>query len=1425
MVITMDLNTLAANLRTQATANSTIVLDSTVFSDALLNDIRTAFALAPDTNLTIAGVKPTDIPNPTANGALEITVGTAAVLNQSDVKIGLTFTAQGGTLQAIIVAIMPASWKFSDSFADLDIFPFHILKASNARFVFVTEEQPNYVWAGDSSYTINLKQGLNFLSQATFSNFPVIGSLLDTALDNISFKFYGPFAPTAEQQLPVGTLRAPFGASTFSVGVAPNALSLNNPAVAVRIGTATDDNPSQEIDMLIEADFQNALQVAVGIPMTGSTLDITTTPLPNQSSINNLIQSLPGGQNFTNYIPGELSNIFANVGLDNFSMVVAPTPEVTYLSLSISTLQPWNIISDVLVLENLSLQIQTVDPTDINWTRVFINATAEFLPNIFTGEFAFTVDMQKRASWEVSSVNGSYYGSVSLGKIVGEIIGSQSSVPSALNDIRFSDFGVNATRDTAGSPFSYSFYGSVETAFPILNRQLTSHLSLAVAESDSGHIINLNGGIVIGDEVFKIALDLGTPDSKLTARWTSTGKPLGFDDIANAFGWDSMPPLPEDMDPGLTDAEFTYDFTEGTVALSAHSVHYGQILFASLLTPDNSPNPNQRVYIFSLDVPLDLQLSALPLVGSKLPQEAQLGMNDLQIIITSAALSANDVTALNTLITDTLGDTPLIPTSLDEGLTFAAKLQMGTGSESVIVPLSDSDTSDSSNQPELDATGTSAMMLNAPAPSAATTTTQSAGAPDYQSGVNWFNLQKSFGPVYFDKVGVQYQDATLSFLINAALSAAGLTLSLEGLTVGSPLNRFSPQFNLHGLGIDYQNDAVEIGGAFLRTHVKKTDGTEYDEYDGTVIMKTEQFSLSAIGSYAELNGHPSLFVYAVLNYPIGGPAFFFVTGLAAGFGYNRLLIIPAIEDVAEFPLVAEAVTHAGGQINLETELTKLQQYIPPSIGDVFLAVGIKFTSFKMIDSFALLTFSFGSRFEMNLLGLSTLIVPTPVEGESATPLAEAQMALKATFIPDEGFLGVSAQLTSASYVLSRDCHLTGGYAFYSWFLGEHEGDFVQTLGGYHPSFNVPAHYPKVPRLGFNWRIDDHISITGGMYYALTTSTFMAGGFLQAVWEDGDLSAWFNIGADFLISWKPYHYDARIYVDMGVSYTFNFFGRHTISVDIGADLHVWGPEFAGNAHIHLWIVSFDVSFGGSTPALQPIDWQTFRTSFLPQNKDICGITVKDGLVKGSQVKNDMGVINPKHLSVVTNSVIPSNAVHIGHDYTTNELGQIGQISIGSMAVAEDNLKSVHTITIKRDGINCENDFAFTPVKKNAPAGLWGKELKPDLNGQAIIEQALTGFEVRPNKPPTPGETAAIDRRNLQYADPKIINDAFSLKTTNKFMPQTLDEQQRRQNIKSSIVSDATVNSRKELLQSLGVNVEIDLSDAVSDEFLIAPMIEA
>src|SRR5215217_1715115 len=110
----MDLNTLTANLRAQADATSTIVLNDKVFADeAVRTGIRSAFALSSGAHFTIKGVKASDIPDPGTDGVLTISAGKTSVFKQSDVPVRLTFTlGDGGTLHAIIVTEMDSSWEF-----------------------------------------------------------------------------------------------------------------------------------------------------------------------------------------------------------------------------------------------------------------------------------------------------------------------------------------------------------------------------------------------------------------------------------------------------------------------------------------------------------------------------------------------------------------------------------------------------------------------------------------------------------------------------------------------------------------------------------------------------------------------------------------------------------------------------------------------------------------------------------------------------------------------------------------------------------------------------------------------------------------------------------------------------------------------------------------------------------------------------------------------------------------------------------------------------------------------------------------------------------------------------------------------------------------------------------------------------------------
>ncbi|MCZ8049973.1 MULTISPECIES: DUF6603 domain-containing protein [unclassified Microcystis] len=1023
--------------------------------------------------------------------------------------------------------------------------------------------------------------------------------------------------------------------------------------------------------------------------------------------------------------------------------------------------------------------------------RTHFTARVSFLiEQVLIGLTAQYQDEQK--GWEFSGETGT--GQIipighlisTLGQHFGQVV-----LPNAIADLTIENLATSF--NTGAKDFTFT----CESQFPIDHQNIDITVNINILRQlDLSYKKHFDGHITIGSLKFALIFDTDQTSTKFLAAYHDD-QTVKVKDLIGYIDSQLKEDIPEGLEISLKDALFAY-----------------------------SKQPTSTNFLFGLNIDGGINLSNLPLVGQEFPKEQTIGVDDLQFLIANKDFTSSEITTFNNLIeqgtkipikdstANAYGAAEQI--ALPKGLNVAAKMQFGSQTNILALPIS-------SSTPQT------------PTPSQPTVIPSTTTPPS--DNATWFKIQKSFGPVHFERVGVQYKDAAIGFLLDASLNLAGLSLSLDGLAVNSPLNQFDPKFDLKGIGIDYKgSDTLEIGGAFLRT-----TRNGIDEYNGAAVIKfnvkAKTLNLSAIGSYAYFQGHPSLFIYAILDYPIGGPSFFFVTGLAAGFGYNRALKVPTIDQIATFPLVAEAVNPppaAGSNLDkaarLTGELTKLRDYIPPETGQIFLAIGIKFTSFKLIDSFLLLTVAFGNRFELNLLGLATLIAP-PNVGAGVPPVAEVQLALKASFLPAEGFIGVIAQLTPNSYILSQACHLTGGFAFYGWFAPNvHEGDFVLTLGGYHPLFKVPDHYPKVPRLILNWQVNSELYIKADAYFALTPSAIMAGGHLQATWNSGPLSAWFNAGADFLMSWKPYHYDISIYVDMGVSYTFHFFGTHHITVQLGADLYIWGPEFTGIAHIHLWIISFDVRFGSSaSQAPTAIDWNEFKTSFLPAADAICSITVQEGLVRkvNQDDKTDLGIINPKDFCLVTNSVIPAKKAVYTKDITLqDDQIQIAesntQFGISPMEVKSEQLTSDLTISITRDGKSLsseefDKDFTCIPLFKKVPIALWGESLTPSLNGNQFIENTLSGLEIKPKKQPEPGATQAINRRELQFSTTQI-NNACHWQTIGTFHEETTKD------ISSTIIDNAVNNTRENLLKALNLNSEeIDLSATIANNLLGSPKI--
>ncbi|WP_030315404.1 DUF6603 domain-containing protein [Streptomyces sp. NRRL B-3229] len=802
-------------------------------------------------------------------------------------------------------------------------------------------------------------------------------------------------------------------------------------------------------------------------------------------------------------------------------------------------------------------------------------------------------------------------------------------------------------------------------------------------------------------------------------------------------------------------------------------------------------------YLFGADLALTVDLSHLPVVGDHLGA-GEMGFDPLRLVAASAALASAEVTAVNGMLPDRVAKLP--DGDLSAGFLISGLLKLGALEKPLALPVAGS-------QP------------TAPVPDKSTQTTDSA---------LWYKVQRSFGPIHIQRVGMRYdhppgQGAELAVLLDASIAAAGLTLALTGLEAGVPLSdpAATPAFGLAGLDLAYAAGPVEIGGSFLKDTVE-FEGASYPAYGGAATIQTADFSIGAIGSYLQLPQGPSLFVYAFLDKPIGGPAFFFVRGLAAGFGYNRRLIPPAVDRLAEFPLIADVVGGGSPATDVGGQLARLNDSLPPSPGDIFLMFGIRFTSFEMVDSFLLLSAGFGHRFELNMMGLSTLILPASDAGAAnVTPVAEVQLALRGTFVPDDGFFSIAAQLTPNSYLLSRDCKLTGGFAFSTWFAGPNSGDFVLSVGGYHPHFTVPAHYPAVPRLGFHWQVSSHLQLTGSAYFALTPAALMAGGSLSATWHDGSLQAWFDASMDFLIAWQPYHYEASAHISVGASYTFSFFGSHTISAHVGADVDFWGPDFGGRAHIDLSVISFTISFGASgTAAPAPMPWDRFRATLLPPAEEITTVSLGGGaLAPGGGT--DLGVVDPHGLVLVTDSVVPSTRALRGPDGQDRTLpaGTAGTaFGISPMDVASTT--ATHRIEITRDGRPMDGLFDFAPVGKQLPSALWGSEFGASLNRPQLVGELLTGYTVRPLPPTEPSVSPTLPAAALQSATP-LFTEPDAIRWASAEPGPVLVQDAAA--ITGALHDPAVTTARASLIDAVLGGVPIDLGGFGADQFLEVPQV--
>ena len=1327
-----------------------------------------------------------------------------SVLGVSNAAVFFRFTPNGTAWVLVLDVALPATWTFGQSFPLLvdGVFADLKLAASQAALVIASgagTDTQRLVGAAPGT-PLPVQAGMTFygtfdVNSSAISRIAWLldGGALPLTTGAIAYDA-GSGAVTMRLPLATGSIDDLFGASGPKI-VLQLALysgldvALNQYEFGVCLTTTISFNSTN--DVVLSALFRHADQPILDIGIAGTALAFPSAATLEKyfGAQNGITEALPS--DFQNTSLVEISAITFGLGLRSEAL------EYAFLSMDALPGKTWNILPGAIELRDVNFLFSVFSPMTapdpaFTFSAVFVLGDpttgipllirAELPGEVLSGEldptlpdpslvpliqdiFHFTNGLPEelvigKLDFQADIANAQYSADL-------EITGDWTFSIGPNTDIIFEDLSLSFTYDQGAS-------GSVCASFAINS-----------------------------DNQFQVELDMTPDNKKFIGTWVDTGAPLTFRDIAIALGMYGLPDLPDGLELGITAAGFEFDSAGPSFSFDIDTVLYqgddpsaGSSASAALVAGKDTTGAHWGfLYGMVAGLNLKLNLTDIPLVGNLVPAgDAVIAVQDMRLI---AATKVLPVYTPNAKLTTIFGDV------VNSGLVLTVDLQVGTLSEAISVRFGGSDDGTASDQPAQAACDTT--RLPATVPIATPPQTASAGQQ-----ASWVNVQRAFGPVQINRVGFTITtDSKVGILLDAAVSLGGLRIGLTGLKADVPIQSpFTPSFALAGLQVQYDAAVFRIGGGLA-----KTPGKTPAEYTGELLLEMETFGATALGSYTTIAGNSSLFAFLFLDDPLGGPPPFFVTGLAGGFGYNRSLQLPSVADVAGYPLVQGAM----GTLNADQTQAELETYIQPEGNETWFAAGVRFTSFEMVQSFALLTVAFGTNVEIALMGQSTLTVPVSTVEKPQEPVAEADLLVLVDVQVTNGVVAANAQLAPSSYVFSRAAQLTGGFAFYLWFgRSPYAGDFVLTLGGYNPYFSAPSYYPQVPQLGLNWQVSGELTVKGGLYFTITPSVVMAGGQLSATWQSGGISAWFDAKADFLIRYKPFTYEIDVSVSIGFTVTIDLWvTSFTVTVHVGVDLTMCGPPFQGVAHIDLSIASFTIAFGSSTPPdNNNILWPEFRDSFLPQpgasktpapprpprtandaatrTKSLITISAPTGIVR--TFAKDGGTawaVNAGTLQLAVATLVPTTVLTLPAEVQlANGTAWVTQLGVGPMGAGAGALVSTLKIDIQRDGSPDADDWTAVRSLGSVPVGLW-LNTAGQMQTDGTLAGVLVGLVLRPT-PPGGESTMPVPIEELLADNPPICH--FGWTATAPPQGESFDQKTAMAKMQSSLV-DITVGARR------------------------------
>ena len=315
-------------------------------------------------------------------------------------------------------------------------------------------------------------------------------------------------------------------------------------------------------------------------------------------------------------------------------------------------------------------------------------------------------------------------------------------------------------------------------------------------------------------------------------------------------------------------------------------------------------------------------------------------------------------------------------------------------------------------------------------------------------------FSKTLGPLTISAIGLKYEGGNLSLTLDAKITLGAAVGTLKGFGIRFPMQDVytfdvsNVKTLVEGVGLEMNRPPVVLAGMLVH---------DLTSYSGGVTIEIEPYTFLAAGYYGVILNSKgqkikSVFVYAELDGPIAEVEFASLSGLTGGFGYNSDLRFPTVDNVTTFPFLAETAV-GSDPLTVLTSLTSQQPpWFSPKEGPIWIAGGLTVAAFQVINIKAVVVVDLTEDVIFAIFGDCTAAIP-----ESATNNAERfaliDMGVLAVLDYAKGIFHTEGQLTPKSFILSQDCHLSGGFALAYWFAGSgHEGDWVFSVGGYHSAF-------------------------------------------------------------------------------------------------------------------------------------------------------------------------------------------------------------------------------------------------------------------------------------------------------------------------------------------------------------------------------------